>query len=196
MSLSRNQLVEFLKEVDITGKKVLDLGVGSKPAKDFVKGDSKLYVTMDVDAQFNPDIIGDLNLKPHIWNYKAKGESVEIQRYEVIFCLETLEHLWNPLEAVRTVYKLLEEEGVAYFSTPFLNPYHDQIDYARYTDEWYSRVLVEVGFKDIEIKPRVATDGLPYLMQFYKTEGLRMSKIRAGQEHKNAWIGFFVKAVK
>lgn len=189
MSKSRDQLIEYLKQIDITDKVVLDAGSGSKEhwARNWTKGEPKEYKTLDIDKSFGVTILGDLNIVP-----ANLYESI----FDIIFCLETLEHLWNPLNAIKFIYKILKTDSTAYFSTPLINPYHDTVDYARYTDEWYEKVLTEVGFKDIEITPRLTTDGLPYLLQFYKVEGLRLSKIRAGQEAKMAEIGYIVKAIK
>jgi len=55
-----------------------------------------------------------------------------------------------------------------------------------------------VGFKDVVVKKRMATNGVLDLMTFYRNEGLRMSKIRlkAGQSKDQALIGLFVEAHK
>ena len=199
MSKSREQLVQYLSEIDITDKVVLDAGCGdrSKWARNFTKGEPKVYFTLDIYKKFNPDIVADLN-KELPWQHIV----ADSPRYgfDIIFCIETLEHLWNPIQAIKDMYTMLSNasNSVAYFSTPFINPYHDEVDYARYTSEWYEKVLTEVGFKDIKIKPRLATEGLPHLLQFYKLEGLRMSKTRLkkGQQNKMAEIGYFVECSK
>ena len=191
MSKSREQLQKYLSEIDITDKVVLDVGSGSREhwARNWTKGEPKSYETWDINQEFNPDKIVDINNLGITFDEKDKI-------YDVIFLLETLEHLWNAIDALGYLSQRLKDDGILYISTPLINPYHDTIDYARYTDEWYQKVLTEVGFKDIKIKPRIATDGLPYLLQFYKMEGLRMSKMRAGQEEKMAHIGYFVEARK
>ncbi len=190
MSKSREQLVSFLKEIDITDKVVLDAGCGpeEKWARNWTKGEPKEYVTLDVDKKFNPDVLTDLNS-----GVFGGGEYLDI-----IFCLEVLEHLWEPRKGLESLYSEMKNGGKIYLSTPFINPHHDEVDYARYTDEWYQKVLTEVGFKDIKIKPRVATEGYANLLAFYKEEGLRMSKIRLkkGQANKMNEIGYFVEAKK
>ena len=198
MSKSREQLIKYLSEIDITDKVVLDAGCGPKEkwASNFTKGEPKEYVTLDVDKKFNVDITEDLNSGVIPFGVIKKGRT--FIGFDIIFCLETLEHLWNPIHALGIIYKSLEEDGKLYLSTPFINPYHDEVDYARYTSEWYKKVLTEVGFKNIKIKARVATVGLPYLTTFYGMEGLRMSKTRLakGQQKRMAEIGYFVEASK
>ncbi len=192
MSKSREQLVSFLKEIDITDKVVLDAGCGpeEKWARNWTNGEAKRYITLDISSEFKTTIVADLNVK--LPTFKLAGLS------HIVFCLETLEHLWNPIYALRNIYQWLFIGGTAYFSTPLINPHHDEVDYARYTDEWYQKVLSYVGFKDIKIKPRVATEGYANLLAFYKEEGLRMSKIRLkkGQANKMNEIGYFVEARK
>ena len=200
MSKSREQLVQYLSEINIEGKVVLDCGAGdrSKWARNFTKGEPKEYITVDYNREFNPDMVGDLNRHPAHWKV-MKGELTSLNMMDVVFCLEVLEHLWKPRELLQIIYGLiLKKGGKLYLSTPFINPYHDEVDYARYTSEWYEKVLTYVGFKDIKIKPRLATEGLPHLLQFYKLEGLRMSKTRLqkGQQNKMAEIGYFVIASK
>ena len=200
MSKSREQLVKYLSEIDITDKVVLDAGCGPKDkwARNFTKGEPKKYVTLDSNKEFNPDLILDLNLLLDAPDFKLGKEGDTSDYFDIVFCLETLEHLWDVKEALENMQMVLQSGGKAYFSTPFINPYHDEVDYARYTSEWYQKVLTEVGFKDIKIKPRLATEGLPHLLQFYKLEGLRMSKTRLqkGQQNKMAEIGYFVEATK
>ncbi len=190
MSKSREQLINYLKEIDITDKVVLDAGCGPKEkwVRNFTKGKAKKYITSDIDTGFGVDTMWDLNLL---------SDEMKID-YDMIFCIETLEHLWNPIGALKSFYELLKSKGNIYLSTPWINPYHDEVDYARYTSEWYKKVLTEVGFKNIKIKARLATVGLPYLTTFYGMEGLRMSKtrIKKGQQKRMAEIGYFVEATK
>ncbi len=216
MSKSREQLINYLKEIDITDKVVLDAGCGPKEkwARNFTKGEPQIYTTVDKAGAFAPDYEADLDLDWYENNAnpyapEASPDTIENylmmsmisdspRKYDIVFCLETLEHLWNPLQAIKNLYAMAKDNGIIYISTPFINPYHDLVDYARYTSEWYEKVLTEVGFKNIKIKARLATVGLPYLTTFYGMEGLRMSKtrIKKGQQKRMAEIGYFVEATK
>ena len=161
MSLSRNQLNRWLKTIDITGKTVLDIGAGPKEkwAKRIVKGTPKEYKTADVDRTFECYYVFDLNeLVPSNLN----------QRFDVVFCIETLEHCWNPVQAIENLYSLTSES--CYIATPFINPHHDKWDYFRFTGEWYENVLRRVGFNEVKVVERVATKGKKLLQQFYQAE--------------------------
>lgn len=197
MSKSRDQLNEFLREIDIEGKMVLDVGVQNKPTGRLTKGKAKAYFTLDIDPQWNPDIVGDLNEDILSWEEQGNPAEFDLDRsFDVIFAIETLEHLWNPIKAVESFNELLVPGGILYISTPFINPHHDIVDYLRYTNEWFRDVLPKYGFEVLQIKERVATVGIGLLQAFYKTEGLRVSKIRPEHGRYSYPIGYFVKARK
>lgn len=193
MSKSREILNGFLSKVDIEGKVVLDIGVQDKPASRLTKGTAKAYYTLDIDPQWKPDIIGDLN-KPmtvELVNELAKNPVID-----VIFCIEVLEHCWNPTQALQNLHNLLRPGGMLYLSTPFINPHHDIVDYLRYTDEWYQKVLPMYGLEITELHERRATTGLADLQSFYRNEGLKYSKIRQKIKPYTYPIGYYVIAKK
>lgn len=199
MSKSREQLNEYLKKIDIQGKYVFDIGIQDKPTSRLTKGMPANYITMDIDRQWNPRVVGDLN---EAWtNWLITWQDDKPLKYmenwaDIIFCIEVLEHTWNPVKAVTNMFEILKPDGVLYLSTPFINPHHDVVDYLRYTNEWFRDVLPKLGFKQVEIFERVATVGKPFLENFYRTEGLKISKIRPEYGRYTYPIGYFVKATK
>jgi len=200
MSCSRNQINKFLGEIDITGKTVLDVGVQNNPARKYTKGETKKYMTLDIDNEWSPDLVLDINetdIDLSIFTNIINAQRIR-GGFDIVFCLEVLEHCWNPIEAVRNLAEFTADGGVCYISVPFINPLHDKWDYLRYTPEWFEKVLPIVGFKRVVVKKRMATNGVLDLMTFYRNEGLRMSKIRlkAGQSKDQALIGLFVEAHK
>lgn len=189
MSKSREQLNEYLKQINIWGKTVLDVGVQDKPASKYARGTAKKYATLDVDDQWKPDIVADLNNLYSAEQYALWGS------YDVVFCIEVLEHVWNPLNAVQFLSNVTKE--VCYISTPFVNPIHDYWDYLRYTFQWYEDVLPKYGFKRIEVQRRTAT-AKSLLMSFFKQEGMRMSKVTMEKYSSDRYfdVGYFVSAYK
>lgn len=189
MSLSRNILTEWLSDIDIEGKKVLDAGCGPERyhVRNFVKGEPEVYDTLDVDPEFEPTYEIDLNRQVKI-----------PEKYDIIFSIETFEHLYNPVNGAINIHNWLKDDGKFYFSAPFINPIHDKWDMLRLTSEWWNTALMEVGFKNIVVYPREATEGQTDLWKFYDKEGLRMSKIRLkkGEQNKMNHIGYMGKADK
>lgn len=195
MSKSREQLNVFLSEVDIEGKFCLDIGVQDKPTSRLTQGTPSKYLTLDIDAKWSPDIVADLNEEWEKWvNHTYSTELERNQGFDAIFCIETLEHCWNPIQAIQNMSGILKEGGDLYISVPFIGPHHDFVDYLRFTHEWFEEVLPKCDLEVIEIKERVATMGRSDLIQFYSKEGMRVSKIRPEYGHYTYPIGYFVHA--
>ena len=199
MSLSRNQLNDYLKTINIQDKRVLDVGVQDKPTSRLTQGTPLTYKTLDIDPQWKPDIVGDLN-DPEL-TVKLLQESAYQDTdgtnigFDTVFCIEVLEHCWDPVQAITNLSQCMKHGGNLYISTPFINPHHDQVDYLRYTNEWYRDVLPRFGLKP-HIMERKATAGTGLLTAFYQAEGLRVSKIRPEFGHYSNPIGYIVHAVK
>lgn len=192
MSKSREQVNDWLKNIDVTGKTVLDVGAGRPRAWLFppeeegrpkVKGAPKEYKTADINPEWGCDYIFDLNVDnlclPH----------------DYVFCLETLEHIYDPVQAIKNLAAFTKEK--LFISAPFINPIHDTHDFLRYTSQWFEIVLPNCGFKDVVVTPRVATDK-EGLHKFYVTEGMRMSKIsrKLGYSKNYYDIGYICEATK
>ena len=200
MSCSRNQINKFLGEIDITGKTVLDVGVQNNPARKYTKGETKKYMTLDIDNEWSPDLVLDINetdIDLSIFTNIINAQRIR-GGFDIVFCLEVLEHCWNPIEAVRNLAEFTADGGVCYISVPFVNLIHDKWDMLRYTYQFFEKVLPMVGFKSVEIKRRIATVGLNDYMNFNKKEGIRMSKVtqKMGLSKHIADIGYFVIAKK
>ena len=192
MSIYREQLEAWLKSIDVKVDSVLDVGGGQLPVKDRVRSwKVKDYKILDNDAQYKPDFFFDLNQPFDCWKDINKHYCAS---FDVIFCLEVMEYLWNPFEAHTTLYNLLKDGGVAYISYPTIYPLHNppKIDYLRYTKNAIEKLLSEAGFSTWEITPRIATNGLEALHSFYVLEG--MHPMKGTTEIFN--IGYCVKAFK
>lgn len=188
MSLYREQLESWVSKIDVKADRLIDLGGGEKPIDRRVHSwDVKEYLIADNDAQYKPDLFIDVN--------HPMGLALEyFNSADVVFCLEVAEYVWNPIQFHKNIFDLLKPEGVAYISYPTIYPLHNppNIDYLRYSRHAIEKYLAEVGFETWEITPRVATNGLPHLNNFYQFEG--MHPLRGSVEVYN--IGYLVKAFK
>lgn len=144
-SNTRTQLENWLKNIDVFGK-VIDIGGIDFPIKGRTKSwDVNEYRILDIQ---HSDYVQDLN-------YPFKID----KKFDIAFCLEVLEYVFNPVIAIRNIYDLLENDGTFYLSTHFLFPHHGGgSDKLRFTRDGIIKILTEVGFKDIEIIPRMARD--------------------------------------
>ena len=182
--------------------RVLDVGGGSNPIRGRTRSwEVKEYKILDSELESpkqKVDILYDLNenlkcgcgMKPkHII-----GPLFEYQdRFNMAFCLEVMEYIWNPVTALNNINYFLKKDGILYISFPFVYPHHnpEKYDYLRYTGWGVERLLEKTGFYIKEVTARLETE--PYLLQnFYRKE--KMHPSRDYDNHSE--IGYLVKAKK
>ena len=190
MSYYKTQLEEWLETIDVKAEKVLDVGGGSNP----VKGRTKSWEVLDYKILDNkteemvqrPDYIFDINKKEEIIPEKLK--------YDIIFCLEVFEYVWNPVQAMENLYKWLKAGGILYISFPFIYPHHspDGRDYLRYTRWGVDKLFKEAGFRTSKVRPRTEINSDPTLLQWFLKE--KMHPCRDYDGHNE--IGYLCKCMK
>lgn len=175
MSYYREQLNEWLSGLNVKAEALLDIGGGEGPiGPDKVRAwDVDTVKILDADDKYKPDYVHDLNKKMSWEDYKKHGIDCD-----VVFCLEVMEYIWNPVMAHINIYNLLNDDGMAYISYPTIYPLHNPpgIDYLRYSKNAIEKLLHEAGFSHWIIDPRVATKGRNHLANFYVLEGMRAMK--------------------
>jgi len=177
-SYARRQLEEWLQEMDIAADSVADVGGRKNPIKNRVRS----WQVQRYDIFDLPEY--DLNQE---WNLK--------EDYDVAFCLEVFEYIYNPVLAMKNLHQMLKKGGVLYTSFHFLYPPHGPqgMDYLRYTRWGVEKLLLEVGFSKYEIRPRKLK--LPFLVYIlYICQGLK--KLLKSLHLFNADQGYLVKAIK
>jgi SAM-dependent methyltransferase len=119
MSNYRDALESYLKRLDIKADSVYDVGGKELP----INGRVKSWDVKECDILDLPEF--DLN-KPFILNEQSR---------QVVFCLEVMEYINNPVTAMINLGRLLVDGGTLYITFPFIYPTHNPVsnDYARYT---------------------------------------------------------------
>lgn len=169
MSFYRNQLEDWLKTLHIKADCVLDIGGGSNPVKERVASfDASAYHVMDnmlEELKINVDYNVDLNLT------LATAEKM----YDVIFCLEVMEYIWNPAQAMININWLSKPNSLLYITFPFVYPVHNPrlYDYLRYTPQGAVKLVEYAGFKVLECIYRI--DRSDKLFEFYKADGMHIA---------------------
>ena len=94
------------------------------------------YKVLDPVSDYNPDIVGDIHDLPFSDNSQ-----------EAIICIAVLEHVENPIKAVREMHRVLKPGGFCFVYIPFLYYYHADIGY--YKDYWrFTGDAIDMLFKD------------------------------------------------
>jgi SAM-dependent methyltransferase len=140
------------------GWRILDAGAGTQEYKRFCN--HLIYVSQDFaeyDGQGDSAALqtgsydyGKLDIISDITSIPEPDGS-----FDAILCVEVLEHVADPVLAVKELSRLLRTGGVLILTAPFcslthFSPYHFSTGFNRY---WYERHLVENGFRILELVP-------------------------------------------
>lgn len=128
-----NQHKEFLKCSKFLEGTVVDIGCGKMPFKKYLP--DRDYV--GVDDSFTADIKADATKIP-----------LEDGYADAVICSEVLEHLPQPILAVREIRRLLKAGGHAYITVPMYWPLHYQPrDFWRFTNFSLMTIMAQYDFK-------------------------------------------------
>jgi len=185
MSYYKDQLNNWLKTIDVKADRVLDVGGASNP----VKGRTKSWEVEEYDIADNglenKDYDTYLNLNSNVGVYA--GNIYKRKQYDIIFCLEVMEYVYNPYLAIEWL-KSYTKKGILYISFPFIYPIHDPYknDYLRYTRFGIIKLL-----QSFEIEKMIGREAKEpdKLIDFYKSDGMHIKT-------DSTITGYLVKAIK
>ncbi len=150
------------------------------------------YKILDPVPDFNPDIVGDIHALPFPDNAVS-----------AFLCIAVMEHIENPYQAAKELYRTLKPGGMCYVYVPFLYPYHAERgyygDFWRYTEEALRHIFKD--FKTIEIvNVRGALETWIYLSPFRAIPGIqKLSRLLdrwLGKSHSKQTSGYQVFLIK
>ena len=171
MSFYRDQLENWLSGIEVKADRVLDVGGKDLPVKGRTKTweVNKTYAVLDLPEY-------DLN------DYGGSDEA------DIVFCLEVMEYIHNPVRAMENLYDLLKFGGTLYITFQFIYPWHKPVadDCLRYTRSGVVKLLKD--FKMVKIQERFAKYP-DKLLDFYKSGGMHVGG-------DSIVTGFMVKARK
>lgn len=148
---------EKLKKIPV-GKRILDAGAGELQFKKFCK--HLEYVSQDF-AQYNGEG-NTLGLQTKTWSYDGIDIISDIssipqpdQSFDAIMCIEVLEHIPDPILAIKEFSRLLKKDGQLIITAPFCSlthfaPYHFATGFNKY---YYEKHLSDHNFEIIEMTP-------------------------------------------
>lgn len=183
----RLTLENWLKTLDIKANKVLDIGGSQLNVKGRTKSwDVDEYLIADLPNPHKdspkPDIEIDLNLS---------GNTPTDLRFDLIFCLEVFDYVYDPMNALKRIANTLADNGTAWITFQSIYPHHQPVedDALRYMPGGIKKLAESAGLKIQEMIPRFAeTDAF---MDFCRAERLRAAK---GFDHRT--MGYIVRMVK
>lgn len=187
----RKQLEQYLSNLEIKAESVLDVGGSQLPVRDRLrKLDTKSYAIADIERphieKAKPNYVINLNDPQAIFKLGYAPKS------DVVFCLEVMEYIHNPLIAISNLRELTNTGGYLYITFPYYYPPHEPLteDCLRYTLTGSKKLLELSGFRAEEIVFRESKGHGFYMLN--TENALRASKSASFNELNS--LGFIIKA--
>jgi SAM-dependent methyltransferase len=122
---------------------LLDVGCGSKPYAAIIHVSS--YTGLDIDSPATRQY----GVADHL--YDGKSFPYDDDRFDSALCNQVLEHIFNPDEFLREIYRVMKPGGRLVLTVPFVWDEHEQpYDYARYSSFGLDALLEKNGFRILE----------------------------------------------
>ena len=152
----RNKWVASKASSLTKGARVLDAGAGECQYRSLFAHCE--YKTQDF-AQYKGSSCGSQVEK---WDYDKLDYVSDIVNipvpdlsFDAVLCTEVLEHVPNPIEALKEFSRILAPGGRLFLSAPLASGIHQQpfYYYGGYSPHFYNKFLSEFGFEIVEIIP-------------------------------------------
>lgn len=129
-----------------TGKRVLEIGSGRQDTGE--NSYSALHLFTDTAEFRQTDKNGDFGHEAlDITTMDIESE------YDIILCLNVLEHVFDTATAVANLRRALVPGGMLYVAVPFMFPLHDEPhDYWRFTEHALRQTMAEFALVDVSHK--------------------------------------------
>lgn len=125
-------------------KRILDLGSGKRYYEPMFADGNAQYVALDIGVDDCPDV-------------SAFGEALPFadQTFDLIVCIQVLEHVNDPHQVIREISRVLCPGGVVLLSTHGTMFYHPTPnDYWRWTQTGLQKIFRDYGqFSKLEVQP-------------------------------------------
>lgn len=141
----RNHISNFIRNSIKTHKHKLILEIGPRDKPNEELSQENIVETLDICQKENVTYVADI----------TKPNNVPNERFDIIYCLDVLEHTYEPWEGLQQMYKYLKPGGLLYLSLPFQFRIHGPIP------DCY----------------RISEYGLKYLLQKYNYEIIEMNAL-------------------
>jgi SAM-dependent methyltransferase len=156
-----------------SGSRVLDVGAGSCPYRIFFSHCT--YKTQDSTTLAKEQLTGQAGYGRIDYVSDILAIPVDDSSFDVIICTEVLEHVPEPIRALKEFFRILKVGGKLLLTAPLGSGIHQEPHhyYGGFTPYWYQKFLTENGFEQIEVE---ANGGF---CRHFGQESIRFAKMSA-----------------
>ena len=161
-------------DLELAGKQglnILDVGCGQKPFYPFLKPFARSYI--------GTDIIAGSPLVDKVC--PAERLDIEGEWADVVLCLSVLEHVDDPIQAVRELFRVVKADGVVFASTHGCFPWHPYPqDHWRWTQTGLPLLFKRFGgFSSVQLfATRGTLSGIFFLLAHYTYGWASQSRLK------------------
>jgi SAM-dependent methyltransferase len=143
----RKPLLDWLSAQDVAGARMLDVGCGERPYEALFPGAAEI-VGFDVPGNQHADLHGSIDAIP-----------VEDASFDVVLCLQVLEHVSDPAAAVRELRRAVRPGGRVLLATHGVYPFHpNPDDFWRWTHTGLERLFrTNAEWTSVTVRPGAGT---------------------------------------
>lgn len=138
--LINKKCINIMKKFDAFSNDDVILGVGGGPVREH-----PLITNLNISNYPNVDVVADAHHLPYADN-----------SVDAIHVSAVLEHLYDPLQAISEMYRVLKKDGIVFSLTPFMQAYHGYPHhYQNLTLTGHEYYFSSKGFKILDSGPAV-----------------------------------------
>ena len=151
---------------------ILDIGAGGRQIAPHVIG-------VDFISFENTRVVSDIH------HLAFADESAD-----AVFCTGVLEHVENPSQAMKEIFRVLKPGSVVHLEVPFMQPFHkDPEDYWRWTSDGLRLFARQHGFEEVRSGVHLGpTSAMNALIIAYWQSWFRNRYIRKGIDIVLSWL--------
>lgn len=142
----RQAIKDWLAKINLKDQIIIDWGSGAKPVSRYINHENCIFITVDKNKLIAEDRRAATHLTHDI------TEPIKIDKADVAFCVEVLEHTLNPAAVLNNIYNNLRSSGTLYLTIPYNFRIHSDDDYLRLTPNGIRGLLTNAGFHITEFK--------------------------------------------
>jgi SAM-dependent methyltransferase len=166
----RKPLLAWLRDQDVAGARVLDVGAGERPYEQLFAA-AREIVAFDVPGNPHADLHGTIDAIP-----------VDEASFDVVLCLQVLEHVPDPAAAVRELRRVVRPGGRVLLATHGVYPFHpNPDDLWRWTHQGLERLFrTNAEWTSVTVRPGAGTAGTTSMLVAHGLDLLaKRARVRA-----------------